>query len=121
MQPGLNDRIKAIINNIDSDKYIVLGLTNGSDESNINNDVDGIKAFGNHYLNIREFIAKYGISIANEELSAGIEITSGIQEHIDAGIIDSVLKIDGVHGNYYFYYAVAKAVYAKGVGLGYWD
>lgn len=120
MQEGLNERINDMINANNTQKYIILGLTNGSSESNVSRDMAFIKSFGSHFLNIREYISKYGITIANEQ-GAEIEITPTVEQNIANGIIDSSLKVDGVHGNYYFYYAVAKAIYDKGVSLNYWE
>ena len=75
--------------------------------------------FGKHYLNIREYICKYGIVIANE-LGANITVSNSDQELINKGQIPGCLRIDGVHGNYWYYQIVARAVFEKGQDLGYW-
>lgn len=77
-------------------------------------------AFGAHYINIRKYICDYGIDYVNS-LRAEITPSDSDTSAIESGSIPGCLRIDGVHGNYWYYQIVAKAVFDRGVDLGYWS
>jgi lysophospholipase L1-like esterase len=114
------NRIQCMIDILNHKKYIVMDLPSGDDISRANVVQAFNQQFGSHYLNIREYIAKYGVDIANA-LGANLTISAADQKLIDSGKIPDCLRIDGVHGNYWYYQVVARAVYEKGVDLGYWS
>ena len=118
-QRGCEDRIQNMINHIKSKKYIVMHHPSGTNAEAVEDEQVWNQKFGEHFLNIRQYIATYGVLIANE-LGAGITISTSDQELINNGKIPACLRIDGVHGNYWYYQVVARAVYEKGQDLGYW-
>lgn len=121
-------RIKKITSQIDmmidyntSKKYIIIGmhyfyswvLYNGLTKEQLENAM--LLKYGNHYINLREFMIAYGLECA------GLEATSSDQEAITKGDVPpSLLYSDGIHGNAYFYKILANLVNEKGKELGYW-
>ena len=118
-QIGCENRVQNMINHLGHDKYIIMDLPSGNNTDSAERVITFTQKFGKHYLNIREYICKYGLIIAN---SLGANITPSSQDETDIanGKIPSCFKIDGVHGNYWYYQIVARAVYEKGKDLGYW-
>lgn len=101
-------------------KYIVMSLPTGTASGNAQREQDFVSKFGSNYLNIRDYICRNGIAYANN-LGAGLTISDSDQQLLDIGTIPACLRSDSVHGNYWYYQIVAKAVYDKGVSLGYWN
>lgn len=101
-------------------KYIIMDMPSGNNNNSATRVQEFNQKFGCHYLNIREYIVKYGVDIANS-MGANITLTQTEEEQINNGEIPNCLRIDGVHGNYWYYQIVAKAVYDKGIELGYWN
>lgn len=118
-QPHDYNRVKLMVENLTTDRYIVINHPSGNNETTAKSNQEWNQLFGNHFINIRRYIAQYGVQIANS-LGANLEISEDDQELIASGTIPSCLRIDGVHGNYWYYQVVAKAVYDKGKSLGYW-
>lgn len=112
-------RAEQMIAVLPHNKYIVMDLPSGSDSDAANRAQNFANAFGCHYINIRKYICDYGM---NYITSLGAEITASDSDtaNLEAGAIPSCLRTDGVHGNYWYYQIVAKAVYDKGLDLGYW-
>lgn len=115
-QGSAMERIASMCNG----KHIVMSLTAGTASENAKREQDFVAKFGSNYLNIREYICKNGIAYANS-LGAGLTISDSDQSLLDVGTIPACLRSDTVHGNYWYYQIVAKAVYDKGVALGYWS
>ena len=118
-QIGCENRIQNMINHLEHDKYIIMDLPSGNNADTTERVITFTQKFGKHYLNIREFITKYGLTIVNN-LGANITLSSQDSTDIGNGKIPSCFRTDGVHGNYWYYQIVAKAVYEKGKDLGYW-
>ena len=118
-QIGCENRIQNMINHLSHDKYIIMDLPSGNNTDSAERVITFTQKFGKHYLNIREYICKYGLIIANN-LGANITLSSQDKTDIANGKIPSCYRIDGVHGNYWYYQIVARAVYEKGKDLGYW-
>lgn len=114
------NRAKQMLSIVPHDKYIIMDLPSGSNENGANRAQNFANAFGSHYINIRKFIADFGVDYANS-LGANITPSDSDTSSINNGSIPSCLRTDGVHGNYWYYQIVAKAVYDKGVDLGYWE
>ena len=108
-----------MINHLSHDKYIIMDLPSGNNTDSAERVITFTQKFGKHYLNIREYICKYGLIIANN-LGANITLSSQDKTDIANGKIPSCYRIDGVHGNYWYYQIVARALYEKGKDLGYW-
>ena len=118
-QIGTENRAKSMIEHLTHDRYIIMDLPSGDNVRSAERVQSFNQEFGKHYLNIREYICKYGVTMANE-LGANITVSDSDQELINNGKIPSCLRIDGVHGNYWYYQIVARAVFEKGQDLGYW-
>jgi hypothetical protein len=114
------NRVQCMLDILNHNKYIVMDLPSGNDATRANDVQAFNQQFGSHYLNIRSYIVKYGVSIANS-MGADISLSESDMELIAAGAIPSCFRIDGVHGNYWYYQLVARAVYEKGKDLGYWS
>lgn len=73
------------------------------------------EAFGNHFLNTRVYLIENGLS------DCGLIQTQ--EDIIDAqmGFISTQLRADWTHFNSYGYYSKGKAIYLKGMELGYWE
>lgn len=71
-------------------------------------------AFGEHFLNTRMYLVQNGLS------DCGLTQTMKDVLDIQKGIIPGQLRQDYTHFNAYGYYSKGKAIYQKGVELGYW-
>ena len=118
-QIGTENRAKSMIEHLTHDRYIIMDLPSGDNVRSAERVQSFNQEFGKHYLNIREYICKYGVTMANE-LGANITVSDSDQGLINNGQIPSCLRKDGVHGNYWYYQIVARAVFEKGQDLGYW-
>lgn len=97
-----------------SKKYIVIGLTSKSYMPDIVNvNVALLNEFGYRFLDIRQYLIKYGLS------DAGIAPTSQDNTDISNGEIPTSLRSDDVHLNDSGYLIVAQQVYKKLQNLGY--
>lgn len=113
-------RAQQMLQIIPHKKYIIMDYPSGSNSSAAARAQDFANAFGAHYINIRKYICDYGVDYANS-LGAEIVPEESDTSSVQAGTIPSCLRIDGVHGNYWYYQIVAKAVFDRGVDLGYWS
>lgn len=113
-------RAQQMLSIIPHEKYIIMDYPSGSNSNAADRAQNFANAFGAHYINIRKYICDYGIDYVN---SLGAEITPSDSDTsaIKSGSIPGCLRIDGVHGNYWYYQIVAKAVFDRGVDLGYWS
>ena len=114
-QGSAKDRAKSMCNG----KHIVMSIPTGSSSETAVREQEFSAEFGVNYLNIREYICKNGIAYANS-IGANITLSEDDKALIEKGTIPSCLRSDSVHGNYWYYQIVAKAVYDKGKALGYW-
>lgn len=98
-----------------SNKYIILGIT--SSTASYRNVIEKAMymEFGRHYINLREYIAQYGVYDYN--------ITPTEQDLFDMaeGEIPQSLLIDTVHGNAYYYDIITRLIFQRGLELGYWE
>lgn len=119
MQAGVENRVQNMADHLNHKKYIVVKYPSGTDTSETGSDQNFTQKFGKHFINIRKYLVRYGVPIANE-LGANITISPADQALIEAGQVPSCLRIDGIHLNYWGYQGVARAVHEKGKDLGYW-
>lgn len=110
----LVEQIRNAIRHNNSGKYIILGLTTGSNTERASLEKTMQNAFGLHYLNTRKYLYMYGLSDAN------IKPTTQDKNDIKNGIVPNSLRSDGVHLNDKGYTVLGNIVYKKGVELGYW-
>lgn len=110
----LVEQIRNAIRHNGTDKYIILGLTTGSNTERASLEKTMQNAFGLHYLNTRKYLYMYGLSDAN------IKPTTQDENDIKNGIVPNSLRSDSVHLNDKGYTVLGNIVYKKGVELGYW-
>lgn len=110
----LVEQIRNAIRHNCTDKYIILGLTTGSNTERASLEKTMQNAFGLHYLNTRKYLYMYGLSDAN------IKPTTQDENDIKNGIVPNSLRSDSVHLNDKGYTVLGNIVYKKGVELGYW-
>jgi lysophospholipase L1-like esterase len=108
-------KINAMINYNGNNNYIVVGMTSLTampDVLEINKRM--ALAFGDHFLDISEYLRTYGLEDAG--------ITPTAQDIIDIanGDIPTSLRTDPVHLTTKANEIVANQIYIKGQGLGYW-
>ncbi|MDD6798451.1 MAG: hypothetical protein PUE71_09210 [Clostridia bacterium] len=73
------------------------------------------EAFGEHFLNTRVYLLENGLS------DCGFTPSEEDLNNIEMGFIPESLRSDYTHFNAYGYYSKGKAIYLKGVELGYWN
>lgn len=127
MHPGAAKRARAMVDFLTSGRYIVMSSPSGDDSSKTALTEEFILEFGSHYINIRDWMCHYGIAYANS-LGANITPSEADTNAISSGQVPPCLRQtkpngdkSGTHGNYWYYAGVAKAVYDRGVALGYWE
>lgn len=72
------------------------------------------KAFGYHYINIREYLVKYGLE------DCSISATADDLQRIAEGKVPSSLMLDGIHFKTETNAAIANVIYKRGKELGLW-
>lgn len=123
----------SIIERFNNPYYIIVGDTDdpgdSADPSQGIRDDDGNKmgrsetkwetalreAYGAHFLNTRLYLITNGLK------DVGMLTTKRDLRFFSNGMISTKLRADWTHFNSYGYYAQAKAIYLKGVELGYWS
>jgi hypothetical protein len=126
-------QIDSIIERYNNPYYIIVGDTDDPGDSADANqgmlDADGNKigrsdtyweaalrqAYGDHFLNTREYMITNGLR------DTGLLTTKRDLRYFQSGMISKKLRSDWTHFNSYGYYSKAKAIYLKGVALGYWE
>lgn len=110
----LIDMEQKMLDYLGSEKYVVIGLTSKElipDIEPVNEALS--EAFGEHFLDIREYLLENGLS------DAGIQPTKQDQKDMENGEIPTSLRVDEVHGNSEFYRIIGEQVYEKLDSLGY--
>ena len=72
-------------------------------------------AFGQHFLNTRLYLMENALS------DCGLTPTENDIIDIQTGNLPEQIRADFTHFNSYGYYSKAKAIYLKGIELGYWN
>jgi hypothetical protein len=126
-------QIDSIIERYNNPYYIIVGDTDDPGDSADANqgllDENGDKigrndtyweavlrqAYGEHFLNTREYMITNGLR------DTGLLTTKRDLRYFQSGMISKKLRSDWTHFNSYGYYSKAKAIYLKGVALGYWE
>ncbi len=73
------------------------------------------EAYGDHFINMRTYLIENGLS------DCGLSPTVEDLEAAAYGFVSVRLRSDWTHLNSWGYYSKGKAVYEKGVELGYWN
>jgi lysophospholipase L1-like esterase len=107
-------KYQTMINYSGTKKYIILSLIEGdkSKWTELNNKMSD--AFGNHFINIHDYLVKNGLNDA--KLASTPQDTTDVSN----GRVPASLRSDGIHLNQYGYTIVGKQVYLRGKELGYW-
>ena len=109
------DLMWSMIRKNNSDKYLIISPpTRNKQEWE---DYEGAfgTAFGEYFLNVREYISAYGL--ADNSLTP----TQADEDAMAVGAIPPSLLSDETHFNNYGYYSFAKCVYERGKALGFWS
>ena len=122
----LIEQYRSMINKNGNDNYIIIGIPTGTKDSRSELETAMKNAFGNKYINIREYMTKpiyeNDILISCQALQdCNLTATDEDLQLIEQGTIPATLRTDSIHGNSFYYTIVAQQVYKKGVELGYWN
>lgn len=126
----LISQYKAMIDKSGTQCYIIIGDTDNpkesiDSESYTDNYEPGLndtyweaalrEAFGEHFINMRTYMLENALDVA------GLEATEKDTYNLSNGLVPESIKFDYTHMNSYGYYVMGKAVYDKGIELGYWQ
>ena len=104
--------IKSMLSKVGK-KYVVMGISMGTEAERASDDEAMLLAFGNHFFPTRKMLVNYGLDIA------GLTPTDADTADIADGRVPSSLRSDSVHLNADGYTALGTMLAAKIVGLGY--
>ena len=113
----LVEMFKSAINHMGglNKRYICVGLSSKTESERKTLERKMGIAFGEHYINIREYLTKYGLEDAN------ITPTPQDNEDISQGKVPTSLRADEVHFTADGYKVIANVIYRRGKELGYWN
>ena len=94
-------------------KYVVMGISVGTEADMASDDAAMLSAFGNHFFPTRKMLVNYGLAVQS------ITPTSQDETDIAAGTVPTSLRSDSVHLNADGYTALGKMLASFMVGLGY--
>lgn len=94
-------------------KYVVLGISMGTEEQRAADDAAMALEFGNHFFPTRKMLVNYGLDVV------GITPTATDESDIAAGRVPDSLRSDEVHLNADGYTALGTMLAGFIVGLGY--
>lgn len=106
---------RAAIRHLKTDRYIIIGLTSDTATVRATLEKKMQAEFGERYINMRTYLVEYGL------VDAGLSATSNDEAQIAQGLVPESLRADSVHFTELGYASIAKAVYARGQYLGYWE
>ncbi|MGN0352654.1 MAG: cellulase family glycosylhydrolase [Roseburia sp.] len=95
--------------------YLIIGISYGSAEGMAEYDQAMYEEYGERYLNLRGYMAAFGLS------DAGIEATEEDSAYMEAGMVPPSLKADEVHFNQAGYEVMGKVIFQKLKDLGYFS
>lgn len=96
-------------------KYIVIGLPNVTGEEGKEMEQAMEEAYGDKYINLREYISTGGI------YDAGLKPTAEDLEQMELGKVPPSLLADHIHFNTKGYTIIGNLIYERMVELGYFD
>lgn len=105
--------IDSMIKHIGHERYVILGLTSGTDSSREADDNQMLAHYGNKFFPTRKLLVDYGLTIN------GLTPTAQDTADIAAGTVPSSLRSDGTHMNDYGYIAIGTMLADKICSLGY--
>ncbi len=95
----------------DGKNYLIIGLHTGTAEERSELESVMEQEYGNHYLNLREYMCENGLK------KAGIKPTDEDKERLSEGIVPRSLLSDDVHFNAKGYKVLGDAVYERLIEL----
>lgn len=98
-----------------ADRYLILGLTTGTAESRSALEAAMTEAFGDHFLNLRDYFSTKGLG------DAGLSATEEDLAAMSQGAVPASLLSDEIHLNATGYELVGKQVYQRMLELGYFN
>jgi lysophospholipase L1-like esterase len=104
--------IKSMISRIGR-KYVVMGISYGTETDQAADDAAMREAFGNHFFPTRTMLVNYGLDVA------GITPTAQDETDIASGTVPTSLRSDHIHLNADGYTALGTILASFIVGLGY--
>lgn len=107
--------INSMISHIGHKKYVVLGLSSGTESSRASDDARMLKEYGAKFFPTRKLLVNYGLTVA------GVSPTTQDQSDISVGTVPTSLRYDSVHMNANGYTAIGKLLAEKIMALGYLD
>lgn len=102
------------VKSYNTDKYLVLGLTTGTKESQLELEQEMQSRFGSNFINLREYL-----SSEQALKDADIQPTQKDLNALELGAIPPSLLSDSVHLNSIGYELVAKCIYNRMIDLNY--
>lgn len=106
----------AMIEHLEHDRYLVLGLTTGTKSERQELESQLLDTFQDKFINLREYLSTSGLEDAN------IEPTKADLEAMKLGKVPSSLLINNsIVGNRIFHELIAKKIYDKIIELEYLD
>ena len=112
----LISQIQAMIDySVCDGKYVVCGITSQSAGERAGLEADMAAAFGDKYLNLREYLVTEGLA------DAGMTPTEQDLAHMEVGSLPGSLRSDLVHGNAVYYELVGEKIFEKITELGYFE
>ncbi len=98
-----------------TDKFLVVGITYGTDSDMTYYDTAMYQEYGDNYLNLRDYLSSYGV------YEAGITPTENDYNSMLYGMVPAGLLSDNVHFNDAGYEVTGSIIYEKMLELGYFD
>lgn len=110
----LVEQQQAMINHLDHDKYLILGLTTGTENERSELEEALLETYGTKFINLREYLSTDGLADAN------IDPTYTDLNEMKFGKVPSSLLINGtIIGNYAYHELIAQKIYEKIIELNY--
>ena len=97
------------------DRYIIIGLTTGDNDSRGELSQKMAEHFGSNYIDMRTELVQRGPELA------GVGRWADEAYYFEKGLVMGYLKSDDIHLNEYGYRAVGEIVYERMEALGYFD
>ena len=92
---------------IRTNRYLVLGLTRGTEQDTAKENARMAAEFGDHFLDLRTLLCRDGLRLA------GLTETDGDRSDIAAGIVPRTLRTDSVHFTAAGYRVIGNAVFDR--------
>ena len=107
--------IDSMIKHIGHERYVIMGLSTGTNTSREADDNQMLAHYGNKFFPTRTLLVDYGLTIN------GLTPTAKDETDIANGTVPKQLRSDGTHMNAYGYTAIGKLLADKIRSLGYVD